>query len=310
MKSKWYTFQKYAGPASRYTCPACGRRRCLTLYVDAEGQPFSEVVGRCDHLSKCGYDYTPEDYFRDNPDKVRSRGLVEVRAAPVRMEQPGFIPDKYVDGSFRPQYDSHFTSFLGRILDPLVVEGLIFEYRLGVTRDRDVIFFQIDSQGRCRSGKIMKYDPVTGHRVKGADGSGGRVDWVHARLKKDGRLPEGWALSQCLFGEHLLQQYPDATVCLVESEKTAVVCAGVMPKHIWLATGGKACLGDKLSVLKGRRAIAFPDMDAYEDWKVKLARYPFIEVSDRIEKIATDRDRERHADIADLFIDRLLPERP
>lgn len=39
-------------------------------------------------------------------------------------------------------------------------------------------------------------------------------------------------------------------VALVESEKTAVVSAGLMPKYLWLATSGKSQLNpDRLSVL-------------------------------------------------------------
>ena len=46
-----------------------------------------------------------------------------------------------------------------------------------------------------------------------------------ALMRRKGLLPEEWELSQCLFGEHLLSLYPDRTVALVESEKTAVICS-------------------------------------------------------------------------------------
>ena len=57
-----------------------------------------------------------------------------------------------------------------------------------------------------------------------------------ALMRRKGLLPEEWELSQCLFGEHLLSLYPDRTVALVESEKTAVICAGFIPEYVWLAT--------------------------------------------------------------------------
>lgn len=56
--------------------------------------------------------------------------------------------------------------FLLTILDPAVVEGLIKDYQLGVTSKKDVIFFQLDLNGNCRTDKIMKYNPATGHRIK------------------------------------------------------------------------------------------------------------------------------------------------
>ena len=63
-----YHLQKYAGPASRHTCPGCGGKRCFTLYVDIQGQPLADNVGRCDHESGCNYHYTPGQYFKDHPE--------------------------------------------------------------------------------------------------------------------------------------------------------------------------------------------------------------------------------------------------
>jgi hypothetical protein len=60
-----YNLQKYNGISSRYTCPHCGRKRCFTLYVDEDGDPLHESVGRCDHESSCGYHYTPKQHFAD-----------------------------------------------------------------------------------------------------------------------------------------------------------------------------------------------------------------------------------------------------
>ncbi|MDD4033515.1 MAG: DUF6371 domain-containing protein, partial [Bacteroidales bacterium] len=176
-----------------------------------------------------------------------------------------------------------------------------------VTKSRDVIFYQIDTEGRCRTGKIMKYDRETGHRIKD-ERIGGRITWVHSILKQSGdpklRLPDRWELTQCLFGEHLLRQYPLKHVALVESEKTAVICSSFWPEYIWLATGGKSQLNDRLQVLRGRKVVAFPDVDGFFEWKEKLSRVPEVEivVSDVLEKHATVEDRACHVDIADLLI--------
>lgn len=50
-----YHLLKYAGPASRLTCPACGRKHCFTPYVDSNEQIVGKEYGRCDHESSCGY---------------------------------------------------------------------------------------------------------------------------------------------------------------------------------------------------------------------------------------------------------------
>ena len=56
--------------------------------------------------------------------------------------------------------------YLSRIIDPLVLEGLIVEYRIGVTKAKETIFFQIDKDGGCRTGKVMKYNPETESRMR------------------------------------------------------------------------------------------------------------------------------------------------
>jgi hypothetical protein len=117
-------------------------------------------------------------------------------------------------------------------------------------------------------------------------------------------LPKEWELTQCLFGEHLLSIYPDKPVALVESEKTAVICAGLMPKYLWVATGGKSQLNpDRLAVLAGRKVIAFPDVDAFDDWTRKLTDSSLdITISPLLQQEATSEDFANHIDIADWLI--------
>ena len=62
-----YKLQPYSGRNSRYTCPRCKKPYEFILYVDAEtNQPLAAHVGLCNRKDKCGYHYTPSDYFRDN----------------------------------------------------------------------------------------------------------------------------------------------------------------------------------------------------------------------------------------------------
>ena len=90
----------------------------------------------------------------------------------------------------------------------------------------------------------------------------------------------------------------------MESEKTAVICSYFWPDYIWLATGGKSQLNNKLQVLNGRKIVAFPDVDGYQEWKEKLSQVRELDimVSDILEKSATAKDRDNHVDIADLLI--------
>ena len=89
----------------------------------------------------------------------------------------------------------------------------------------------------------------------------------------------------------------------MESEKTAVICSAFWQEYIWLATGGKSQLNDRLQVLRGRKVVAFPDVDGYLEWKEKLSRVRGLDivVSDVLEKEATFEDRANHVE-SDLLI--------
>ena len=303
-----YHLQKYSGTASRHTCPACGKPRCFTLYVDENNEPLDPSVGKCDHDSSCGYHYTPREYFHDHPDWKQD--WREPRRQPLKPKpQPPkplcTIPMEYVTRSVRLDRDSSLTAWLGTFIDPLVLEGLKDLFRLGITRTGDVIFFQIDEQGRCRSGKMMKYNQVDGHRIKD-ENAPNRINWIHIPLKKQGVLPENWELSQCLFGAHQLPLYPDRKVILVESEKTCLIGTAFLPQYIWLATGGKDInlKPETLSVLRGRDVTAFPDLDAIERWKEKLKPFPYIKIVPLMRKVAEKEGLPDNADLADWLIKR------
>ena len=149
----------------------------------------------------------------------------------------------------------------------------------------------------------MKYYRETGLRIK--DGSVKTpITWVHSLLKQQGVLPKEWELKQCLFGEPLLQKHPDKTVCLVEAEKTAIICSGFMPQYIWVAVGGKSQLGDRVEVLAGRTVLAIPDVDAQDTWMEKIRERLLlnIQITDFLIKLASDADLANGTDIADILI--------
>lgn len=92
-------------------------------------------------------------------------------------------------------------------------------------------------------------------------------------------------------------------VAIVESEKTAIIAQAKMPDFLWIATGSlNEFKPSKLDVLKGRRVVAFPDLGAYDYWLKKAATINFpIEVSNYLEKNATETQRKEGLDIADFL---------
>ena len=173
------------------------------------------------------------------------------------------------------------------------IDRIIADYRIASTPDQSIIFLQLDTVGQCRTGKIMHYSPSTGKRIKD-ETIPGRINWLDTTLKRRHQLPKDWQLTQCLFGEHLLPQHPDKTLAL-------------MPQYLWLATGGKSQFNNRLASLKGRKIIAFPDIDAYHDSLRRTADFPHLDltVSDLLEKNATPEARTAHIDLADWLLEYL-----
>ena len=312
--SHYYSLQKYTDPATRHTCPNCGRSKCFTMYVDPEGIPIHKTVGRCDHESSCGYHLTPKQYFREHPERSFDiptdrysrchigRAQSYSHGRPDRPS-PDLIPSTLIP---QPSGDNHLIAYLKTLIPTSFIDRIIIDYHIASTPDQATIFLQLDLNGNCRTGKIMQYDPTTGHRIKD-EAVPGRISWLHTRLKRRHQLPKDWQITQCLFGEHLLRKYPDKTVALVESEKTAIICSALMPEYLWLATGGKSQFNQRLTVLKSRKIIAFPDIDGYHTWLTKSTDFPFLDlrVSDFLEKNATPADREAHIDLADWLLEYL-----
>ena len=306
-----YELQHYKTRSDRHTCPKCGGRHCFTYYVDENNRPLDETVGRCDHESGCGYHYPPREYFSDHPEQERPKEECPhpVMAAEHKTsgkpcgKSIGTIPEEYVSRSRSD--NSHLTRFLLSLQEKNAdrVRLVLKDYRIGATKDASTVFWQIDTGGRVRTGKIIQYNPDDGHRIKERG-----VNWVHSLLKKRNAVSNEWTLTQCLFGEHLLSQTADIrkVVAVVESEKTAVICAIQYPDCVWLATGGKSQLSsEKMRVLAGRTVIFFPDVDSYHEWQERAKAFSFcrsVTVSDFLERNATEEDRSSKIDIADLIL--------
>jgi hypothetical protein len=124
-------------------------------------------------------------------------------------------------------------------------------------------------------------------------------------------LPKDYNLQQCFFGEHLLGLHQEAVVCIVESEKSALISAALFPDVIWLAAGNINGLAiDKCQVLKERTVILYPDLNAFEKWSLKAKEIQkqcncTISVSNLLEETATPYAIAQGLDVADFLINQL-----
>ena len=168
--------------------------------------------------------------------------------------------------------DCNYKRWLRARFGAETAERLVSDYYIGGnTGDADAaIFWQVDHKGEVRTGKVMNYDATTGKRLKG---EAAYVNWIHSIMQREGALPEGWELRQCLYGEHLLRQRPDAFVALAEGAKTAHIGAVLMPELVWVAVDAMLAISEeRLAPLKGRRVILFPDEGrGYREWSERIA---------------------------------------
>lgn len=282
----------------KFTCPQCGKRKCFVRYVDTrnECRYVADTVGKCDHQHSCGYHYKPGDYYRDNlwAREPTAQPAIRFMPPPLPPFQP--LPMDYVvrSHSTRSTFWQWFASDVARrlALTDEQLQHVFDDYRLGATRRGCVIFWQIDQRQQVHGGHIMQYRP-DGHRE-------GYQGWTHVPLIRQGLLPADWQLYQCLFGEHLLVHRPEAHVCLVESEKTALVMAAYQPQHLWLATCGSGGMSaERINCLRGRSVTVFPDSGCYDKWSRQMGQTLGIDynVSQQLETYPPN------TDLCDILLD-------
>jgi len=298
-----FSLERYQTKSSRHQCPQCmDRRLSFTLYIDNEtGKPIHETVGRCNRLDHCGYHYTPSEFFRENPSakenlKIDKPNLKGFKPRPIEKVKPSYIDPETFKSSLNQYSQNNFVAFLNRLFGPTETNNLIEKYFIGTSLiwPGATVYWQIDSNGLIRTGKIMLYNPDTGKRDKE------KITWVHSAMRI-----QDFKLSQCFFGEHLLND-TSKPVAMVESEKTSIICSAFFPQFIWIATGGIQNLNEeRLNSLKGRNVTLFPDLNAYKTWKDKISQFKNIasfRVDVFLENKATYEEKNNGLDLADYLI--------
>ena len=173
-----------------------------------------------------------------------------------------------------------------------------------------VMWPYVDMELRVRDIKFMRYLD-NGHRDKERNPT-----WMNYVLSSIGQFDrETCKVIRCLFGLHLAKIYPDAEVCLVESEKTAVICSAFSDPHIkiWMACGGLQFFKPEMVsdlVAANRYIVVYPDIDGKDTWQkvIEDINYPRMSMTDRMQPIGQGKgiydpalDGPK-ADIADIMI--------
>lgn len=293
--------------SKKYICPRCGKKS-FVLYLDEAGNPLDEEVGKCDRKDNCNWHYTPKQYFQDRKPITTSTQQVKTYSRMMRPKPrptpPDFIPPEIFSSTLKGYERNSLMIFLHSFFDGIIgsdeVNRVAIEYGVGTSNQfgGSPVFWQIDENGKIRSGKIMGYDSTTGKRVKQPRP---QLAWVHSMMKE--QYPD-FRLQQCFFGSHRLIKAENQMkalnegrkalsidgevkpiVGLFESEKAALIMAMALAwgkaDNLITPVSCGGCEGfnptdekkrdpfDGIRFLKNRKVVLFPDEGKFEEWERK-----------------------------------------
>ncbi|MBC3784947.1 DUF6371 domain-containing protein [Spirosoma utsteinense] len=250
----------------------------VTAYCQTYGVDYATAL--VDLRQQYGIDSTPR------------RSINRTR---LSVTEPPLRPVDYLPGELyarcQQQYERNgLYCYLCELFDQPTAHHLFVEYRIGTSRRwqyenaLSACLPQFDVAGNLRQVKVIPFHPQTGRRAKaediahrwnphtrqyGSDPEANKV-WFAGKSLSQEKTPN---LQQCYFGEHLLSQYPNKRIALVEGESTAIVFAAIWNDYIWLATGGvtggKWNDPERFEVLRGRNVVLWPDTGKYDEWNAK-----------------------------------------
>ena len=327
----------------KHLCPECGKRR-FVRYVDTQtGEYLPEQYGRCDREASCSYHLNPyqDGYAKMIWEKENGKqGILPTRwSAPVKrklqsqpLAEPVYFDFETFKRTLQPEYyesNIFIQNLFNRVqypFDPADVTKVVELYRLGTIpsgyRAGAISFPFIDISGNVRAVQVKQFDE-TNHTTG--------TDFLHSILmkyyKEAGKVPPEWLdkyMNQdkkvsCLFGEHLLNEFPSNRIALVEAPKTAVYgtlyfgLPETPDQYLWLAVYNKSSFSlDKVKPLQGRFVDVFPDLSkdggTFREWETKAKEFERqlpgtqFKLFDFLEHEAPEIDREHGLDIADYLI--------
>lgn len=324
--------------SKKHICPDCGTKR-FVRYIDIEtGEYLPIQYGRCDkgdsHFflnpytdgyakaiweQEKGFNTELPKHYKPNKKKLEPKN--EVIFFDFETFKQTLQPERYKQNNF-------IQNLLSNVPFPFEadeVTKVIELYRLGTVingyRAGSITFPYIDINQNIRAIQVKNFD-IRNNTIA--------TDFLHSIIEKSYirnnlPLPE-WLISyinqdkriSCLFGEHLLNNYPNANVFLFEAPKTAIYNSLYFgfPEQsniISLAVYNKGSFSfDKLKILEGRTVFIFPDLSkdgsTFNEWQTKAKNFEKqlintrIMFSDLLEKYASEQDKQNGNDLADFLI--------
>lgn len=228
-----YQFEK--APAKKGTCPSCEHKGEFRYYV---GLP--REYGKCERANNCGYHKKPDGSLRVNNE------------IPIKKPEPKIIfpDDELCRFTINNQMSSFHIFCTGEKLN--IPKEHLEKWNVGSRLNErknsiETAYVYQNIHHKYVNIRYFEYSN-NGNRNKAHNPYSLKAPDTNTKY------------SICLYGEHLLSK--DKIICLIESEKTAVIASFFYPDFDWLATGGKSGLTDeKISVLFNREIYYLNDAD-------------------------------------------------
>lgn len=309
--------------SKKHTCPSCNKKSFVG-YVDSETKMPVDInqYGRCDRENSCNYHQHP------NIDpELATKAKPENYTPPPPTTYKQIYPAEQI---WKPLVErtKTCTSPLHIYLSNKLLIPFDHLIKWGVVTDTQndgallTIYVYRNLGGQVCNLKWFKYNP-DGHRDKNFN------SFSLKQPKQNKQTPppppdqkiliEKYQL--CIYGEHLLDPEKKKIVCVVESEKSAVIASFFYPQYDWVACGsanglsdGSNGTADKLTPLKDREVWWLCDADkagrmsVNEDVVKPSSVRKLLQHIDKVSVCDLFPDRFDGYDIGDAIIDGLRPE--
>lgn len=239
--------------------PCCSKKNTNLKFVNYKGYP--EIYGYC---FSCGKATLPptiyEDdkgnqyYWNTNTSKFENvlqlydKSVLQTINKIATSSKNDAIKIKYIDFQVVKKMlirkpENNLLLYLRQHYSNKEVDDVKKKYYIGTNKTNGTVMWNINIDSKVQKAKVFYYN-----------NQGKRKQYFSVPYKN----ADGYY--SCLFGEHLLKGNSNPII-LVESEKTAIVCAINFPEYTWLSYGGiNGMTEDKMKILSGKNILIVPDL--------------------------------------------------
>jgi hypothetical protein len=302
--------------------------------INEKGEFYPENVGRCDREESCRYIYHASQWLKDNPNAnqiINPSGVI----APKRKIIDGFYSydvglfeqlkeDSLRSNKIYQSWNSNFVSdFSTYLINELHFTQECIDEKMNKYKIYEKVELYYENQNyktpKCRSSVVYYFVSVNNdiraieqiyyQGFKRSKYMPNKI--LNKKLSYWGKYDiETTEINWCLFGEHLINEYPDKPIIITEGVKTAFGMALFFPEYNWLATGSSNRL-IHLNFDTKHKVYFLPDAGFVKDksyakiWQEKIkkmygVRFPYS-IYDFNYDCSTDEIKEGY-DILDLQI--------